>query len=986
MIRKMWIMFLSLILCAGGLMQPVHAGINTDYTLTGNQADDVITVAAAQIGKTKSDFGWTVDWCAYFVSWAGKKAGANYPSSLMGTGRTLTDWFVNNKAGTFYYFRQENYDHLLKQNKNLKNLNLCVKSDRSSFTPVKGDIVLYRWNSAEANINWSHVGFVESYSGGKLKTIEGNVSDKVQRCTRSFNNEVIGFIRPFYTDNASDHVLRIRFNVNGGYVLSDEFTTNDELVVRKSDTSQTILSTMKYGVEVASGLWNAASFGMGKLDSQFLGWSRSKDGSTTVFDEDMPLRPEQIYPDLAAASATITMYAIWYKPVLHIRYHPNGGTVNSSDFSVDSSGYIKRNSNNSIDLTNWECGYGYDSGLFNAASFGLTRNGYSFVGWARNQNPVSGAIYDEDEFYRSDEIYPNLSKGDATIPLYAVWAKDDFVDIPDGVYTLTPSHAQDLRLSPANGSTRAGTYLKTAAADDSAAQQFLFESQGSYAYKITNVGSGYPIGVETSSPIINGTRAKQYEDNGSSDQRWYLSDGGGGTYYLRLGTQKTRTLDVYNADAVAGTDVWVWFIHDHPAQKWILTPVVTEKLIHVSAKAATCEQDGNKEYWKDSAGNYYSDSNGTQKISADSVVIPRKGHSYGVSTHTMDIEHMSGTMTFVCANDSSHTATKKGTLTVTYGMEYSTYTLSVKGPDGKTYTVQKEVKNTKKYIRIFGNDRYETSRKAADYMKTVLGVNQFDTVIVASGRTYADALPGSYLASIKNAPILLTRDTQNENVKAYIRKNLKKGGMVYILGGESSVGSDMEEGLDGYTVKRLAGENRYLTNIEILKEAKVSSGEILVCTGGNYADSLSASSAGRPIFLVSKNGLSKEQKEWLSTVNGVYYVVGGTGAVSNELKDAVGEYGPAGRIAGNDRYETSFRLAEKFAGNAQQVVIAYGKGFPDGLSGGPLASAMHAPLILSAENNEDKAAEFVHSRKIHYGVVIGGPALIPEKTADNIFY
>lgn len=195
--------FLSLILVvsilAANLVVPVHAGVSTNYTLTGNQANDVIAVAKAQLGKTKSDFGWTVDWCAYFVCWAGQTAKAKFPSpTSAGNGRALTAWFVNNSAGTFYYFRDANYTNLIN-NEKISNKGLCVKSSRSSFVPKKGDIVLYLWSEDVGQYNWSHVGLVESYSNNTLKTVEGNTSGGVvANRSRAYDSQVIGIIRPNY--------------------------------------------------------------------------------------------------------------------------------------------------------------------------------------------------------------------------------------------------------------------------------------------------------------------------------------------------------------------------------------------------------------------------------------------------------------------------------------------------------------------------------------------------------------------------------------------------------------------------------------------------------------------------------------------------------------------------------------------------------------------------------------------------------------------
>ena len=74
-------------------------------------------------------------------------------------------------------------------------------------------------------------------------------------------------------------------------------------------------------------------------------------------------------------------------------------------------------------------------------------------------------------------------------------------------------------------------------------------------------------------------------------------------------------------------------------------------------------------------------------------------------------------------------------------------------------------------IRVFGADRYATAFKAADTLKAELGVEKFQNVIVASGTGFADALAGSYLAAQKNAPILLVRGANVNDVKNYIKSN-----------------------------------------------------------------------------------------------------------------------------------------------------------------------------------------------------------------------
>ncbi len=291
-------------------------------------------------------------------------------------------------------------------------------------------------------------------------------------------------------------------------------------------------------------------------------------------------------------------------------------------------------------------------------------------------------------------------------------------------------------------------------------------------------------------------------------------------------------------------------------------------------------------------------------------------------------------------------------------------------------------------LRLAGAHRYETAFQAADQMKQVLGVEKFDTVVVASGTDFADALSGSYLAAVKKAPILLGCNVAwiNDLVKDYIRENLNPGGMVYILGGEKAIGASFAEGLEDFAVQRLAGDNRFLTNLLVLEEAGVGDTPILVCTGLNFADSLSASATKLPILLVYGNRLLDGQAAFLEANRGCpLYIIGGTGAVSQVIEAQLMDYGTPQRLAGEDRFQTSVRIAQAFFRSPTSVVLAYAWDFPDGLCGGPLAAAMNAPLLLTMSRYEDEAMAYANDQKIRSGIVLGGEKLLPETTVRAVF-
>ncbi len=290
--------------------------------------------------------------------------------------------------------------------------------------------------------------------------------------------------------------------------------------------------------------------------------------------------------------------------------------------------------------------------------------------------------------------------------------------------------------------------------------------------------------------------------------------------------------------------------------------------------------------------------------------------------------------------------------------------------------------------RLAGDNRYETALLAAEQMKQALGIEKFDNIVVASGTDFADALSGSYLASEKQAPILLAsnEDQVNDLVRDYINENLKGGGTVYILGGTKAIPKSFETGLEDQLIQRLAGANRFETNLLILEEAGVGDQSILVCTGTDFADSLSASATKMPILLVYKNELLEEQKYFVESLQGRdMYIIGGTGAVSKKLEDQLKKYGPVERIAGGNRLETSVLIAKEFFRNPESAVLAYAWGFADGLCGGPLAAAMNVPLILTMKNYEEQATEYMQSNAIRSSIVLGGEKLIPEASIGKIF-
>ena len=297
-------------------------------------------------------------------------------------------------------------------------------------------------------------------------------------------------------------------------------------------------------------------------------------------------------------------------------------------------------------------------------------------------------------------------------------------------------------------------------------------------------------------------------------------------------------------------------------------------------------------------------------------------------------------------------------------------------------------------IRVGGSVRSETARMIADELKETLKIEKFETIIYASGDAYPDALTGTYLANLKDAPILLYRKAQMQSNLDYIKANLTQNGIVYILGGESAVPANVKTELEaaGIKVQRLAGVSRYTTNLDILNAAGFKGGEtVLVCSGNDYPDALAASATGMPLLLVNNKlgKLNADQIAYLKNLNKCEFIlIGGEAAISAKLANELAGYdkdGKVDRIGGASRYETCQMLADKFFGNADKAIVAYGRDYPDALCGGTLGYALNAPVILVQDSRAQFVAEYLAKKGIDSGYVLGGTGRVGDAVANKIF-
>lgn len=102
-------------------------------------------------------------------------------------------------------------------------------------------------------------------------------------------------------------------------------------------------------------------------------------------------------------------------------------------------------------------------------------------------------------------------------------------------------------------------------------------------------------------------------------------------------------------------------------------------------------------------------------------------------------------------------------------------------------------KSLGKYVRISGNDRYETNSNVIHYFAGKLNMS---TPLIATGSNYPDALSGSALAASKGTPVLLTHAKQAQaTTKKTISKYRAFADKYYIVGGKSALSDELVQSL-----------------------------------------------------------------------------------------------------------------------------------------------------------------------------------------------
>ena len=185
-------------------------------------------------------------------------------------------------------------------------------------------------------------------------------------------------------------------------------------------------------------------------------------------------------------------------------------------------------------------------------------------------------------------------------------------------------------------------------------------------------------------------------------------------------------------------------------------------------------------------------------------------------------------------------------------------------------------------IRLQGQDRYETAAAIAQAVTT-----RAEQAFLASGASFPDALSISAYAAANGIPLLLTdaNSLPQATANALTTLGVKS---VTLVGGTGVISPNVESTLAkmNLQVNRLAGADRYLTNMVVVKTLTYNPTTVYVATGEDFPDALAgaalAAKNANPLVLVPPGNFNSETAGYLSTrrnTGASFTMLGGWGVI-----------------------------------------------------------------------------------------------------------
>jgi Putative cell wall-binding domain len=204
--------------------------------------------------------------------------------------------------------------------------------------------------------------------------------------------------------------------------------------------------------------------------------------------------------------------------------------------------------------------------------------------------------------------------------------------------------------------------------------------------------------------------------------------------------------------------------------------------------------------------------------------------------------------------------------------------------------------------RVFGADRYATSRAIASYaFGDVQDLGTRDSVFVATGANYPDALVAGSAAGYEGSPLILVNGTAPSLDTATSQLIATLDPLrAYVVGGAAVVSTGIQHALENLTsvespsntntVLRLSGADRFLTAQAVNTQVFPFADSAYVATAYGFADALSISAiagvVGAPLILSTYTCIPYDEFTHETSMGvSAYWLIGGTGVLSPSVEN-----------------------------------------------------------------------------------------------------
>ena len=315
--------------------------------------------------------------------------------------------------------------------------------------------------------------------------------------------------------------------------------------------------------------------------------------------------------------------------------------------------------------------------------------------------------------------------------------------------------------------------------------------------------------------------------------------------------------------------------------------------------------------------------------------------------------------------------------------------------------------------RLWGRDRYATSLAVAREVAE-LADGRLETVVLAGGHSWADALVAAPLAGKLNAAVLLSppeglgADAAAWLREVGVREIIAVGNAEHISEEALAALADIDD-----DIERIAAGDRYATAAAVARRigqpatlGPLLGRTVIVASGRVFADALAsgplAASGPYPILLTDRDGLHPAAAAYLAAHADHVIVMGGTAAVTDAVEKQIRAIPQANRsgtrpmavtrLGGTDRYGTAVAFARWLTSSSalegrvcfvnDTVGLATGTNAADAAASAPLLARSCAPLVLTPSDRLHPVTAS-HLRRAAELLVFGGTAAISDKAIDD---